>query len=52
MAGGDDGFGLFGFGDEANGCGEDVGFIADGCRKGNLEVWLGIDLGVVDGTAG
>ena len=43
-------FGLFGFGDEADcGCG-DVGFGADGGGEGDLEVWFGIDLGVMDGT--
>jgi hypothetical protein len=44
-------FGLFGFGDEADcGC-RDVGLGADGSGEGDLEVWFGIDLGVMDCTS-
>jgi hypothetical protein len=41
-------FGLVGFGDEADCGGGDVGFGADGGGEGDLEVWFGIDLGVMD----
>jgi len=52
LAGGNDAFGLFGFGDEADGCGEDLGLGADGFGKGDLEVWFGIYFRVMNCAAG